>query len=67
MRDDPVHAAALIETEQVYADADAGVDHMGRRHAKSMADAFRMDWPWVLALALLMAFVIAALAGYFRL
>lgn len=60
------HAPALIETEQVYADADAGLDHMGRRHAKSVLDALRMDWPWILALVLVMAFDIGALAGYFR-
>ncbi|MGG5818010.1 hypothetical protein [Falsiroseomonas sp. HW251] len=69
MRTEPIHAHApsLIETEQAYADADAGIDHMGRRHASSALDAFRMDWPWVVALVLLTGFVIAALAGYFRL
>ncbi len=41
-------------------------DHMGRRHAATVGEAFRHDWPWIVALMLLMAFVIAAMAGYFR-
>jgi hypothetical protein len=56
----------MIETEQVYADADAGRDHMGRRRATSVAHAFSMDWPWVLAALLILVFVVAAMAGYFR-
>jgi hypothetical protein len=66
MRTEPIHAPPLIETEQVYADADAGKDHMGRRRATSAMDALRMDWPWIVALAVLVAFIIAAMAGYFR-
>jgi hypothetical protein len=66
MPDDRIHAASLIETEQVYADADAGLDHMGRRRAKSVGDAFRMDWPWVVALAALVAFAIGAMSGTLR-
>jgi hypothetical protein len=61
------HAASLIETEQVFADAAAGIDHMGRRHAATIGEAFRMDWPWILAAVVLTAYVIASLAGYFRL
>jgi hypothetical protein len=60
------HAAPLIETEQPYADADAGIDHMGRRHAETVGEAFRMDWPWILATIGILAFIIAAMAGHFR-
>jgi hypothetical protein len=40
---------------------------MGRRHVSTVGEAFAQDWPWVLALIVLMAFVIGSLAGYFRL
>jgi hypothetical protein len=41
-------------------------DHMGRREAESVMDAFRMDWPWIIALCVLMAYVVASLGGNFR-
>jgi hypothetical protein len=68
MKENPAigHAAPLIDTEQVYADADAGIDHMGRRHATSVAHALRMDLPWIIAAIALTIYVIMALAGYFR-
>jgi len=48
------------------APAEVERDHMGRRRAATVGEAFRQDLPWVIALAALVAFVIAALAGYFR-
>jgi len=54
----PTNAAALSK---------AGLDHMGRRHAATMGEAFRQDWPWIVALAALVFFVMGGLSGDFRL
>ncbi len=66
MSSNPSHAPSLVETDQAYADADAGKDHMGRRHAATIGEAFRQDLPWIAGLLIVVAFDIAALAGYFR-
>jgi hypothetical protein len=63
MRHDPVHIPPLTDTEPALAER----DHMGRRHAATVGEAFSQDWPWVLGVALLLAFIISALAGYWRL
>jgi hypothetical protein len=67
----PAHAPSLIETEQVYADADAGVshhpptkDHMGRPIAESWRDALKHDAPWMAASVVLLVFLVGALAGF---
>ncbi|WP_439552202.1 hypothetical protein [Falsiroseomonas sp.] len=41
-------------------------DHMGRPIANTAGEAFRQDWPWILALLALIAVDLAALAGYLR-
>jgi hypothetical protein len=48
------------------ADAQDTRDHMGRRKAETVGEAFSQDWPWVLALIALLAFVLAALSGMVR-
>ncbi len=67
MRNDPIHAPTLTETEPAYAAAQDTHDHMGRRHAATMGEAFAQDWPWILALIALLVFVVGSMAGYFRL
>jgi hypothetical protein len=42
-------------------------DHMGRRHAATVGEAFVQDVPWIIALIALVAFVLFAMAGNFRL
>ena len=44
----------------------ATLDHLGRREAATVGEAFRQDWPYIIGLVLLMTFVIAALGGNFR-
>lgn len=41
-------------------------DHLGRKHCDTIGQAFAQDWPYILGLMLLVAFVIGALGGYFR-
>jgi hypothetical protein len=48
------------------ADAQPERDHMGRRKAETVGEAFSQDWPWVLALVALVTFVIAAMSGHLR-
>ncbi len=68
MRNDPVHAAqatGLVDTDVPIASAVADThDHMGRRHVTTVGEAFAQDWPWIIALMLLMVFMIGALGGY---
>lgn len=67
MRNDPIHPAELADTDETIARAVADThDHMGRRHAATVGEAFAQDWPYVLGVIALLAFVIFALAGYFR-
>lgn len=60
MRSDPVH------THESSTDAPPGAaarDHMGRQHAATVGEALRHDWPWVVALAVLIVYLIVALSG----
>jgi len=60
LRNDPIHTPTLVETEPAYAET----DHMGRRHAATVGEAFRQDLPWILGLVGLLVFMIGALAGF---
>jgi uncharacterized protein YbaP (TraB family) len=54
----------LTDTDMPHASAAASSkDHMGRRPANSVMHAFSMDWPWILALVLLMAFCLGQMSG----
>jgi hypothetical protein len=53
----------LTDTDMPLADQR---DHMGRPVANTAGEAFRQDWPWILALLALIAVDLAALAGYLR-
>ncbi|MBX9593568.1 MAG: hypothetical protein K2X46_04335 [Roseomonas sp.] len=53
----------LTDTDMPLAD---NRDHMGRPVARTAGEAFRQDWPWILALLALIAVDLAALAGYLR-
>jgi hypothetical protein len=66
MRNDPVHVPTLTETDLPPAQARDDRDHMGRRPAATVGEAFAQDWPWVVALIALMAFVVGSMAGHFR-
>jgi hypothetical protein len=41
-------------------------DHMGRRHAATVGEAFRQDLPWIIGAIAVAAFTFLALAGWFR-
>jgi hypothetical protein len=67
MRTDPVHIPTLTDTDLAEAAGRETHDHMGRRHAATLGEAFAQDWPWIVGLIALMVFVIGSLAGHFRL
>ncbi|MGG5808751.1 hypothetical protein [Falsiroseomonas sp. CW058] len=69
----PTHASAMHGTElgdtdetiaRAIHDRNDTHDHMGRRHAVSLGDAFRMDLPWIAGVLLLIVFLVGALAGF---
>ena len=53
----------LTDTDSPVADQR---DHMGRRHAATVGQAFIQDLPWIIGFMGVLVFTFASLAGWYR-